>query len=77
MRTLFLASALLLFPTACGDDKKADQPEPTATEPAPRQAQPTPAPTGEVKRMSPSEVKKEVDRAGKEHTDKVDKALDM
>jgi hypothetical protein len=76
VRTLFLTCALCVALAGCGDDKKTDA-KPDKNPPAAKQTDPAPARTGEVKRMSPSEGKKEVDRAGKEYTDKVDKSLDM
>jgi ABC-type uncharacterized transport system auxiliary subunit len=77
VRTLFFTLAICLSFAGCGDDKKAPETSPkTKLEPA-ESTDAAPAKTGEVKRMSPTEVKKEVERVGSEYTDKVDESLDL
>lgn len=74
MRTLAIAIALSIFLPACDDGDKPPKPETAAPE---QPAAPAPAPAGEVRKLTPAQVEAEVNRAAKEHTDKIDEALDV
>jgi hypothetical protein len=74
VRTLAIAILLSVATPGCGDDGQTPA-APEASKPDPEPA--APAPGEPVRPMTPTEVKKEVDRAGKEHSDKIDQALDV